>query len=106
MKSPTGLKLLVKPRVIAMLDGILALLVYSAGGQLLSLFGLDSKDSTTTIIVWLLILLIIVCSWLIYFLYKFHVIEKELLNIQPDFYSQKEFNKWFDYYANKKDKNP
>ena len=103
MNTSKNLKAIVKPRVIAILDGILVLVVVYTGEQFLHLLGLQPKDNTNTLLV-LLLLLLVLSSWLVYFIYKFYIVQKALLEIQPDFYSQEEFNKWFDYYANKKDK--
>ena len=104
MDTSSSLKSIVKPRVIAMPDGILVLVFTYAGESIFHLLGLENNDSHNILLALLLFSLVLV-SWLVFFVYKFHIVQKALLEIQPDFYTQKEFNKWFDYYANKKEKN-
>lgn len=102
MKPTKDLKAVIKPRIIAILDAILILLVIGVGERFLSLFGLEPKDQTSAILM-LLLLLLIVISWLSFYIYKFHVVEKELLQIEPNFYQQQEYSRWFEYYATKLD---
>ena len=51
------------------------------------------------LIILLLLLIAILLPFLILYVYKFHVVNKALLEINPNFYEERKFDKWFDYYA-------
>jgi ammonia channel protein AmtB len=92
----------IKPRTLALLDAIVALPVT---GGLVALYSgaKECPNSMVMILSGMLVVSVVLVSWLAFYVYKFKMIEKELLVRDPTFYSDKEISRWFDYYAKKED---
>ena len=87
------------------MEAIGAALLVESLRHLLPLFGVEPKVLLANWLPLMLSLLLIsVLSFLVLYIYKFHVANKALLEIDPHFYEEREFGKWFDYYAKKAEK--
>jgi H+/Cl- antiporter ClcA len=99
-QKSTPIRKIIKPRILGILDGLVAIILYEYRHYLYQLFGVKLQAPYAKfLILTLLVLLIVVFSFLFLYVYKFHVVNKALLEINPHFYEEREYGKWFDYYA-------
>jgi len=104
MTQPKTIGTIIKVRTLAIVDAIVAALLLESWCYLPRLFGVETQAMPSKILILISMLLLIALSYLALFIFKFNVVNTALLHIQPDFYEQREFGKWFDYYAKKEEK--
>jgi hypothetical protein len=91
---------IMKVKTLALLDAIVAAILIEGSRHLLPFSALDSKVLVSTwLILGLSLLLILSLSFLTLFFLKFRIANKALLEENPHFYEEREFDKWFNYYA-------
>lgn len=88
----------IKTRLIALLDAVIALPVTLTLAKLYS-GTKECSNSTAIILPVILATSILLVPWIAFYAYKFKMVEKELLAREPTFYSDKESSRWFDHYA-------
>jgi hypothetical protein len=108
MNQSKQIRKILKARTLGILDGVGGAILYAIlHPYLILLLPATPKEplaillSLTTL---LLLALLISVSFLILFIWKFHVANKALLELNPHFYEHRQFDKWFDYYAKQIDK--
>lgn len=91
-------KRIIKPQVLLLFHAILAALIVEGVKYLFPEIGIKWEITPSNLLLLSLFLLLSVTSFLILDVYKFRIVNKALLKINPRFYEEREFGKWFDYY--------
>src|SRR4030042_5817797 len=99
IEAPKHLRRIMKERTLSLLDAIVAAIVFAIWHYLREFSGPVFGEFPNMSLIILLILTFVLSSFLALYVYKFYVVNKALLQINPHFYEEREFGKWFDYYA-------
>ena len=104
-QKSTPIRKIIKPRILGIADGLVAIVLYEYRHYLYQLFDVKFQaPHANFLLLILLVLLIVMFSFLVLYVYKFHVVNKALLEINPHFYEEREYSKWWDYYAKQAEK--
>ena len=104
-QKSTPRRKIIKPRILGIAEAIGAALLIECLQYFPRIFGVETKALLAN---WLplsiFLLLFPISSFLVLYIYKYHVVNKALLEINPHFYEEREYSKWWDYYAKQEEK--
>jgi hypothetical protein len=98
------LRWLIKPNLLAIINGVVSCAIWEAWPYKFAFFGVEFHGVLNWTLLLLLSLILFLLSFLVLYIYKFHVVNRALLEINPNFYEEREFSKWFDYYVEQDNK--
>lgn len=102
--TPKRLRRIMTGRMLSLLDALLIVVASAIWNYLREFPDPILREFPNMLLIPLLILMFVLSSFLVLFIYKFHVVNTALLHLQPDFYEQREYSKWWDYYAKQAEK--
>jgi hypothetical protein len=98
------LRRLIKPNLLMIINGVVSCAIWEAWPYKFAILGVEFHGVLNWTLLLLLSLILFLSSFLVLYIYKFRVVNKALLAINPNFYEEREFGKWFDYYVEQDDK--